>query len=320
MRGMRGALVASLIASCVAACSLFAGGCSLAQDFDRYSENFGDDASTGDGGAPDSMAPDSLAEVALEAPCPAGQLRCGAACVTEDRERCGPSCTSCEEQGVGGAVRCVAGKCECASGATRCGAICTYLDADPLHCKSCGAAVADSSQTCSGGAVGCVAALSPCKPWGFDYGGSWYDVTCPSNAVCIDIANDGNHCTRSSGGTTTRARCYSSTQVGVCVATACSYHAAGSTGACTGVGRRECAVNTLPSDPDVRSCVDELRDPNHCGGCNQKCTGKDQLCAAGTCRRYRPARSSADCGAGWKYCAPPGWSSSVCIEGAAACP
>ncbi|MBI2392524.1 MAG: hypothetical protein HYV09_23265 [Deltaproteobacteria bacterium] len=313
---MRGGLVASCIASCVA----FGCGCSLFQDFDRYSASFGEDASIGDdSGVLDSGAPDAVGDAPFDAACPSGQIRCGA-CVPEDREHCGSSCTSCEAQGLSGAVRCVAGKCECASGATKCGATCTYLDADPLHCKACGAAVADSSQTCVGGTVACAGVLRECKPWGFDYGGSWYDVTCPSDAVCIDIANDGNHCTRSSSGTITRARCYSSTQVGVCVATACSYHSTTSTGACTGVGRRECAVNTTPSDPNVRSCVDELHDPNHCGGCNQKCTGKDQLCAAGTCRRYRPARSSADCGAGFRFCAPFGWSSSVCIEGVTSCP
>jgi len=269
-------------------------GCSLLQDFDHYSANRHDGA-----------VEDGALDVA-----PGDSESCN------DRDRCGPSCLPCE-----GASRCVAGACECAAGATKCKGVCTYLDTDPLNCKACGVTVADSSQTCSAGNAVCAGALRACKPWSFEYGGSIYDVTCPADAVCIDTGHDGNHCYKYSGtSVTTRVRCYSSSQVGVCVDNVCTYHAASAASACTGAGRIECAVNTEPSDPNVRSCVDTLRDPNHCGGCNSKCTGKDQLCADGSCKRYRPARSSDDCGAGSRFCTPTGWTSSVCIEGASVCP
>lgn len=268
-------------------------GCSLLQDFDRYSDHYSENR--GDSGAP---------------PAEAG------ACSNDDRDRCGPGCVACA-----GAARCVAGVCECAPGATRCGDVCTYLDTDPLNCRSCGATVADSSQTCAAGVAVCAGALMACKPWSFDFGGATYDVTCPTNAACIDTAHDGNHCYRYSGASvTTRVRCYSSTQVGVCVDHLCTYHPTSASGECTGPGRLECAVNTEPSDPNVRSCVDTLRDPNHCGGCNAKCAGRDELCADGVCKRYRPARVAADCGAGFRFCTLPASGATVCVAGVATCP
>lgn len=250
--------------------SLF--GCTLMQDFDRYTNHRGTDA-------------------ALPA---------------EETGGCG-ACA--------GASRCVDGRCECAPGATKCDGVCTYLDTDPLNCKACGVTVADSSQTCSAGEPVCAGALRPCTPWSFDWGGATYEVTCPASSVCVDTGHDGNHCYKYSGASVTnRVRCYSSTQIGVCVDNVCTYHAPSAASACTGAGRIECAVNTEPSDPDVRSCVDTLRDPNHCGGCNAKCMGKDQLCADGVCKRYRPARVAEDCNAGWRFCSV-GFASPVCVEG-----
>lgn len=318
-------------------------GCGLTQDFDKYSANHGRDSApiaadaTVDPGRAD--APITEEEVSLPdvapvdisvdtymppsdtgVPCPAGQVRCGDTCydVNTDRDHCGPTCASCEAQGFKGAARCVAGKCQCASGSKQCGDTCTYVDSDPLHCGGCGLEVHDSSETCESGSPACAWTLRECKSWSFTYSGSYYPVNCPSSSTCIDTSGEGNFCIEyyASGSIKTYRRCYGAPQIGWCIDNACTYASSTAANPCTAIPNHiDCKVVTSPTDSGgrVRSCVDKMHDPNHCGGCNLKCAGVDELCADGACKKYRPARDKLDCPAGWQYCKPPGFTSSVCI-------
>lgn len=317
-------------------------GCGLTVDFDRYSANHGKpaDAFVSDIGVNPEVAPIVEEDVSLPdvapidtyldtyAPpsdtgvaCPSGQLRCGDTCrdIKNDRNFCGDTCASCEAQGFKGASRCVAGKCECASGATKCGGdTCTFTDSDPVNCGGCGTKVHDSSQTCSASKSVCAWSLRPCLDWSFAWGTGRIYVDCPTSSECVDTSSEGNFCFEyySSGNIKTYRRCYDPPPTGWCINNACKYASSSEPNPCTSLPDRiECTVVTSPTDSlkRVRSCVNKLRDPNHCGACNNKCAAADELCAAGACKKYRPAKSEADCGAGWKFCAPPGYPGSVCI-------
>lgn len=293
-------------------------GCSLTQDFDRYSSARGVGDASVDATTDAQDAEDAPND---DVPCPSGQVRCGGVCrdTMNDRDHCG-GCTSCEAQGFSGASRCVAGACSCRLGADKCGSLCTYLDSDPANCGACGAPVHDSSQTCAGGSPVCAGALRTCVDWSFPWMGGTVDVRCPTSSVCVDTGGEGNHCYQY-GATTTYRRCYDAPQIGWCIDHDCTFAATATPNPCTSIPHHlECAVTTSPTDPDgdVRSCVDGSRDPNHCGACNHKCTGVDELCVSGTCTRYRAAHLADDCDSGWSFCTPPGWSTAVCVAGA--CP
>jgi hypothetical protein len=301
---------------------LFAAGCSQLQDFDRYTAGRADGSSVEDSAdvALDT-AVDTFVPPTDDGTCPDGRTLCDGACVDTqtDRDHCG-SCSSCEDQGVKGAAQCVSGSCSCRSGATRCGDLCTYLDADPLHCGTCETTIKDRSQACYG-APDCAPGLRDCVPWSFPYtsGGTTttIKVVCPTS--CLDTGGEGNHCYEY-GPPTTYRRCYDSPNIGWCIDNVCTYKATGSTSPCTSIPDHvECPVSSAPIDSGnkVRSCVDKMRDPNHCGSCGNVCAIGD-LCLAGACTHYRPARAAADCVKGWSYCTPPGWSKSVCVQGA--CP
>lgn len=317
-------------------------GCALTQDFDHYSEQTSDAGADATMGEVEPIVEEevSLPEVApveigtadtyeppneTGTPCPTGQLRCGDTCrdISSDREHCGPTCASCEAQNFKGASRCVAGACQCAAGASKCGDTCTYLDADPVNCGACGTKVTDSSQTCENKLPVCTGALRDCVPWSFDYGGTTYNVKCPASK-CIDTSSEANFCFEYSGASLTwKRRCYNAPLIGWCINNACNYQdAAPANNPCVGLpGREECPVVTSPTDTGkrVRSCVDKMRDPNHCGGCNLKCAGLDELCSDGLCKKYRPSRDARDCATGWAFCKPAGFDTNVCIY-AASCP
>lgn len=319
-------------------------GCALVQDFDHYSEK----SLVGDSGVDTSIGevePIVEEEVSLPdvapveinidtyepptdsgSPCPSGQIRCGDTCrdIANDRDHCGSTCASCEAQGFKGAARCVSGSCQCATGTTKCGDTCTYLDTDPLNCGTCGTKVSDSSQTCSKSTRTCTWKLQSCIEWFFTYDMTRYDVRCPASK-CIDTSGEANFCFEynASGDITWKRRCYGAPLIGWCINNACDYEdASPANNPCVGLPDHiECPVVTSPTDASkrVRSCVDKMHDPNHCGGCNLKCAGPDELCADGACKKYRPAKDPKDCASGWLFCKPAGFTSNVCIY-AAACP
>jgi len=291
--------------------AILGGGCAMVEDFEQYSANY---AERTDGAEPDTAEPDSdlsvpgdaaedTARVApadsgapppVDAGCPPGQRNCGSGCidVMNDRDHCG-SCSSCEEQGLLGSTTCSAGTCGCRAGATQCGSTCTYTDNDPLHCLGCNRPVADPTVVCGGA---CAPPLRTCKTWG-------YGTTCP--VQCVDTASEGNHCYQYLTGETKYVRCWGVNQ-GACVNNKCA-------GSCTGVGRKVCTAGfNGTSDPDVQTCADTLHDPNHCGDCGRRCS-VGQLCAEGSCKRYRPARSAADCTKSERMYTPPAWTRSVCV-------
>jgi hypothetical protein len=297
---------------------LFAAGCSQLQDFDRYTAGLPDGSSSEEVSVDSATVVDTAVDTFVpptdDGSCPEGRTLCDGICVDTktDRDHCG-SCSSCEEQGVKGAAECVAGSCACRSGAEKCGDLCTYLDGDPAHCGACEKTVKDGSQTCDGAPI-CAPSLATCKPWSFTFSGTTYNVPCP--ATCLDTGGEGNHCYEY-GTTTTFRRCYSSTNIGWCIANACTFQASSTPNPCTSIKDHiECAVTSSPTDPSgkVRSCVDKMRDPNHCGSCGNTCAIGD-LCLAGVCTHYRPARAAADCVTGWSFCTPPGWSKTVCVQG-----
>lgn len=293
---------------------LLATGCSQLQDFDRYTAGRPDASSEVVDSAVDS-AKDTFVPPTDDGTCPEGRTLCDGSCVDEktDRDHCG-SCSSCEEQGVKGAAQCVGGECSCKSGASRCGDLCTYLDADPAHCGKCETTVKDSSEICDG-ATDCAPGLRDCVQWSFTYMGSPIEVACPSS--CLDTGGEGNHCYAYGPPTTTYRRCYGSPDIGWCIGNACTYQASASPDPCSSIKDHiGCPVSSAPTDSGnkVRSCVDKMRDPNHCGSCGNTCAIGD-LCLAGACTHYRPARAADDCVKGWSYCTPPGWSKSVCVQG-----
>jgi hypothetical protein len=298
----------------VAFAAVLSSGCAIVQDFDHYSARRGDgvDAASDD---TDVVVEDSavvieedtavtVADSGTAPPadtkpvCGAGTMDCGGGCIDilNDRDHCG-GCTSCEQQGLGGATQCVAGKCECRPNAKECNKVCTYTDNDPVNCGACGSKIADATVACGGTASpNCIAPLRECKPWGSSYG-----VTCP--VKCVDTASEGNHCYRYEPPTTHYERCYLK---GACVDHVCG-------GTCP-KDRLECVsgMNTNV-EPSVRSCVDGLHDPNHCGACNKRCV-VGEVCAEGACKAYRPARTAADCTATEKLYTPAGWSKPVGIR------
>jgi hypothetical protein len=342
MRRLRVAIAVGIVAAV---------GCALVQDFDHYTGGTPDTGlDTGvvkdappmkEGGAPiveedvgplPDVTPVDISVDTYEpptdtgSPCPTGQVRCGETCrdINNDRDHCGPTCASCEAQGFKGAARCVAGSCQCATGATKCGDTCTYTDIDPINCGSCDSKVSDSSETCRGRSAVCAWKLKPCVNWDFVWNGTTYYVKCPTSSDCIDTASEANFCFEytSSGSIYWKRRCYDAPDIGWCINNYCEYASSTEPNPCTAIpGRIECPVVTSPTDAykRVRSCVDKLHDPNHCGGCNLKCAGLDELCADGSCKKYRPAKDPKDCAAGWVYCSPAGFSNAVCIYGSA-CP
>lgn len=291
-------------------------GCALVQDFDQYSARHGENADSTvedtEVAADDTAAvivPDDTAVVVVDtgiaAPgdsnpiCGTGKMDCGGRCedILNDRDHCG-GCSSCEEQGLGGATACVAGKCVCRTGAKECNKVCTYTDSDPVNCEGCGNKVADATVVCGGTSTNpsCVSPLRKCEPWGSTYG-----VTCP--VKCVDTASEGNHCYRYEPPTTHFERCY--------LKGACVNHLCG--GTCP-KDRLECVSGMNANvESSVRSCIDGRNDPNHCGGCNKRCA-VGQICAEGVCKAYRPARTAADCTTTEVVYTPAGWSKPVCIR------
>lgn len=289
--------------------------CTLAQDFDRYSAHHGqtqseasdatvlEDTSMGpadtaleDTGTVDTALPDVTTPPIDSTGCGSGQASCGGSCVDvlSSRDHCG-GCNSCEAQGYKGAARCVSGVCLCRSGATKCGDTCTYVDSDPLHCKACNAKIADRTVVCGGS---CAPPLRKCVDW--SYG------DCPG-VTCVDTQSEGNHCYEYTATSTKFVRCWSANE-GDCIGGKCTKIG------CTGVGRKSCAARFgPPEDSTVRSCVDTLHDPNHCGGCDAACA-VGELCAEGVCRAYHPARSPDDCPTSQTYYTPQGWTKSVCLD------
>ena len=81
--------------------------------------------------------------------CPAGTVRCGAACVdlSSDRDNCGDCGNECDAEEV-----CFDGECilECPAGTSPCGGTCVDLESNPANCGTCGNVCAPG-ETCSEG-------------------------------------------------------------------------------------------------------------------------------------------------------------------------
>lgn len=69
---------------------------------------------------------------------------------------------------------------------------------------------------------------------------------------------------------------------------------------CAKACARGACVDSCPADlkgcvvDGLTACVDLKKDPAHCGACDKQCAF-DEVCAAGTCARYRPAVGCVAC-------------------------
>jgi hypothetical protein len=126
------------------------------------------------------------------------------------------------------------------------------------------------------------------------------EVAC--SGACINRQSDPNNCGEC--GTSCPVACAKGACVDVCPS-----------------GTASCVVG------GKTACIETAKDPRHCGSCGKQCAF-DEVCAAGSCVRYRPAVGCATCPCsecatilpGSTCCAPlPGQPSSLCVA-AATCP
>ncbi len=144
--------------------------------------------------------------------------------------------------------------------------------------------------------------------------------------MCGKRCNDAEYC--SDG--TCRCRpgaisCFSTcVEVNASRCTACATSCGGLT--MCNVASRTCVSicptgTTLCSSGAGNVCVDKMTSAFHCGDCNKGCNF-DQVCAAGSCRSYRPAVGCvacpcSSCDVGEKCCPGlPGQTSPMCVQGA----
>jgi hypothetical protein len=133
-----------------------------------------------DAAAPDGVSPPDRPPPNDQPPaCPAGQTRCGGACVStaNDPAHCGACGVSCGPGGV-----CRGGTCTmvlCVAPFTNCNGACVDLSVDGNHCGRCGAACV-AGQACVAGRC----AFTPVCPAG--------QTNC--NGACVDLSTDRGHC------------------------------------------------------------------------------------------------------------------------------
>lgn len=132
-----------------------------------------------------------------EPACPAGQDRCGDACVdlATDEAHCGACATSCAATQV-----CAGGACGCQAGLSPCGTSCVDLSSSAEHCGACGTACL-AGAACTGGL--CHAVCSP------------PEVAC--GLACADLSSDAASCGRCGRACAPGATC----AAGACAAAAC---------------------------------------------------------------------------------------------------
>ncbi len=185
---------------------------------------------------------------------------CSGACVdtNSDRNNCG-GCNKVCATLVDFSVACTAGACTCSSGELICGGKCTVTREDAQKCSStsCGSACG-KDEWCTAGACECRPGLNKC------------------GTSCVDLRGDLFNCGTCGNECGNNLRC---------VAGNCEDNVT----ACV-MGRTACGA-----DKGRSSCFNLQTDPTHCGACGTACA-VDQLCIAGTCRKYAPAAGCTTCG------------------------
>ncbi|GAB5543029.1 MAG: hypothetical protein SangKO_027890 [Sandaracinaceae bacterium] len=270
-------------------------------------------------------ADEACVEGACVLPCPAGEARCGEACVDPGSDPahcggCGMACLGpCEE-----------GEClgtRCGPGEAGCGGVCVAVLDDPDHCGAC-EVVCAPEERCSAGACepGCRAPLIDC------------------GGVCVDLEGDVQHCGacgQGCDGTCDGGRCAGTLCEATerlcdptegCVDVSTNVARCGDCDAACGTGE-ECVEGRClePCEaPELRcgaGCVDPLTDADHCGACGQGCE-RGEECLEGTCGTC-PAGTTvcdgrcvdtdtdfANCGGCGDRCAP----GVLCEAGVCDCP
>jgi hypothetical protein len=283
------------------------------------------DLAVADQSPPDSFAP--------EAPCPQGQVNCGAGCTNLDSDplncgACGAPCPGGES--CDGTGHCGSG---CGAGYTFCpqtggGGVCVDLDSDPVNCGGCGqgctgaASCVDGRCQCTGGLLFCAGVcvdvstdrqncggcLNACPAGQVCQAGSCGcpggQTFCPITGGCFDLKTDRGNC-------------------GACGAVCTSF--------CNGAGK--CAKSCIPGltrctafPSTAHSCSDLNNDPLNCGGCFVSCPTGD-ACQNGACTCLAPrtvcgvdcvdlSSDPLNCGA----CAHTCPSGASCRSGACQCP
>lgn len=276
------------------------GGCSLVEDFDRYSAEYREDASgavppdappeDGSVAPPDTLPPGDGPDVSDDtgAPSDSGAPDTSTPPVDTGGDAC-PDCVALH----GPSSICVAGACTCPG--TRCPSTgptfrCVDLDDDPLHCGGCGNAC-PAAEHCSGGTCACMPGFTRC------------------GAGCYDLEGDAEHC-----GSCT-LRCSSSINKCRAAAPLSGYKCTLDEYGCP-TGRSVCA-RADASD----HCFRLDRDEKNCGACGKACAS-GELCVGGTCRAFLPAlgcSSTSSCDCSWlapgaSACpALPGGASPICV-------
>ncbi|MFO0610587.1 MAG: fibrinogen-like YCDxxxxGGGW domain-containing protein [Polyangiales bacterium] len=187
--------------------------------------------------------------------CPAGQTRCGDACV--DPQTSDAHCGMCNNACPAG-QRCAMGACVCPEGQTRCGAACVDTRSDRANCGACGNAC-PAGQVCDAGAcrIDCTAPEVGCTAGGA--------------MVCVDTRANASHC----GGCNMVCVTPAGASGAACRSGACAAVCAAGRGDCDGAFANGCEVDTATSNA-------------HCGRCGNACpaTVPDATavgCAAGAC-------------------------------------
>ncbi len=232
----------------------------------------------------------ACSESADPAPCEAGRIRCGDACVDpgSDPSHCGACGTACEEGEV-----CSLGSCEasCAAPRTDCSGACLDTAADDAHCGGCG-------QACEEGTV-CADGVCVCPAGEVRCGGACTDrLTDDANCGACGIAcEEGQRCVEGAcaceGGLEACASGCADLATDDANCGGCGV-ACGDDRSCTD-GNCVCDAGLVECDG---ACIDPDTDAAHCGGCGNGCevgaNATAASCAAGVC--------ALQCAEGWADC------------------
>ncbi len=260
-----------------------------------------------------SIAGEGL-ESASAQTCPAGETRCGDACV--DLRTDVLNCGACGNACLNGS-ECVGGACApvtttCPTGQTRCGEVCVDTTSSAANCSACGRACG-ADETCRDslcvpidGGGGCKTGLTPC---GTTCANLQTDktncgacgVTCATGEGCLNGV-----CTPGSGSCPTgQVLCGTECRTGLTLSDGsivcsgggappaeCPPGQALCNGACQAEGACQAATDCPPGQGRCYGiCKDFQTDPGYCGSCSNACPGG--VCTGGTC---------VSCGEGFTPC------------------